>query len=382
MTRPRLTAKFLAPSIGIGLLLAICLLSGCAGATPVLIGLAAELTGKRSEIGVAARDGAQLAIEEINQQGGINHRPLKLIPKDDQGDPAVARQVDQELVNDGVVAIIGHITSQQTAAVLGQINQAKVVLLSPTTSSAEFNQQADYFFRVIASNDIAGQALADHIFYNRNLRRLVGVYDLGNRVFTESQWRSIQTEFKKLGGDADQVFTFTSGQTDLRELMARVWAAQPDGVVMVASAIDTALMAQYARQQGLQVPLFATAWAQTQELIEKGGHAVDGIELDTVYNPNNPFPAFAPFRDRFYRRFRREPEFSAAYAYEAVLTLAEALKQTNNQTENLPQALVGIKNLQGVQGLISLDQFGDVKRPIYITKINNGKFEISTTITN
>ncbi len=89
MTRPRLTAKFLAPSVGIGLLLAICLLSGCAG----------------------------------------------------------------------VVAIIGHITSQQTSAVPGQINQAKVVLLSPAISSTELNQQADYFFRIIASNDITGQTL-------------------------------------------------------------------------------------------------------------------------------------------------------------------------------------------------------------------------------
>ncbi len=111
-----------------------------------LLGFAGELTGRHAGMGVDGRDGAILAVDEINKTGGINGRKIKLIIKDDKGDPEVARRVDVELIKQGVVAIIGHITSGQTAAVLEQINKANVVLISPAASSIQFSGQADFFF--------------------------------------------------------------------------------------------------------------------------------------------------------------------------------------------------------------------------------------------
>lgn len=72
------------------------LLTGCRAKKPILIGFAGELTGKRGELGVEARDGAQLAVEEINANGGIHGRHITLLVRDDQGDPERARQVDAE----------------------------------------------------------------------------------------------------------------------------------------------------------------------------------------------------------------------------------------------------------------------------------------------
>ena len=102
---------------------------------PILIGVSVDLSGPSSDLGIALRNGAQLAMEEINNSGGINGREIQLVIKDDQGDPNTALQADQDLIDQEVVAIVGHSTSQQTASVLDLINQNDVLLIGPAASS-------------------------------------------------------------------------------------------------------------------------------------------------------------------------------------------------------------------------------------------------------
>lgn len=346
---------------------------------PILIGFAGELTGQRGDLGVEGRDGAQLAVDTINAAGGVQGRPLKLLVRDDQGEPETARQVDAELVDAGVVAIIGHMTSGQTAAVLEQLNRDQVVLISPTATSVEFSGRDDYFFRVAPDTDWEGQALARHI-YQEGVRRVSGVYDLSNQVYSERVWQAIQTGFEALGGEVGPSFTFTSGQTDLRSLMSRLLVTRPEAVVLIASAVDAALLAQYLRGAGCPARLFATPWANTEELLAKGGRAVEALDLVSLYNAQNPFPAFQPFVQQFETRYRRTPAYGAAYAYEAVLVLVQALNQTQGRREGLREALKAVQDLEGVQGRISLDACGDVRRRVYIARVVNGQFRVIDTL--
>lgn len=359
------------------------LIAGCTGyigRRPILVGLVVELTGAQGTLGVEARDGAQLAVDAINDGGGVDGRPIELIVGNDKGDPSTARQIDTELVQQGVVAIIGHATSGQTAAVFDQINADKVVLISPGASSNQFSGQKDYFFRVVSSTDILGEALAAHMYIVSGARHLTCIYDTQNRAYAEPLWQSIQNRFGALGGSTAQVFTFASGETDLQSLMAQVTATDPETVVFIASGVDTALMIQYGKQYGLEAQLFSSAWAQTNELLEKGGQAVNGLEMVAGYYPRDPSPAFQQFAARFEARYGRMPGLMASYAYEAVLMLAHALEQTEGKATGLPDALASIRDWPGVQGLISMDEYGDVRRDVYVAIVRDGQFEVSDVI--
>jgi branched-chain amino acid transport system substrate-binding protein len=208
----------------------------------------------------------------------------------------------------------------------------------------------------------------------------VCIYDLNNRSFAEPLWRAIQATFLELGGKAQAVYTFKSGETELKALMAEVVAVEPEGVLFIASPIDTALMIQYGRQAGLEALLFSSSWAQTEELIEKGGRAVEGLELAAGYDPQSSYPAFEPFVARFKTRYNRQPNMLASNGYEAVLVLAYALEQTTGRAEGLPEALTTVRNLAGVRGSLSINEYGDVERDIYIVRVNNSQFEIINTI--
>lgn len=364
----------------IGLICLCLLVAGCKSREPILIGFAGELTNRRGQGSLDARDGAQLAVDVLNDQGGIDGRPLKLLVKDDQRDPETARQVDAELIKQGVVAIIGHISSGQTAAVLDLMNDANVVLLSPVSASHQFSGKRDYFFRVVPSSDVLCKALARHIYTRRHIRQLTGLYDLSNQAFTEACWTMLHTEFDALGGNTDQAFTFWHGEADLKALIIDVKRTEPAALVMIASPLDTALLAQYARQQSLTIPLFGSSWAQSQELIEKGGRAVEDLELTVSYHPQNSYPALQPFMEQFEARYRRRPGFGGILGYEAVLVLAYALEQTGGKAADLPDALAGIQNLPGIQGTISLDEYGDARREVYIVQVNDGQFKVIEAI--
>ena len=126
----------------------ICFFISCEMKEPVKIGYAGGLTGRVADLGIAGRDGVILAVEEINSAGGINGREVKLLVKDDKQDAETAVNVNEELIQQGVAAIIGHMTSSMSKAGVKAINDKKVFMLSPTTSTNELTGLDDYFFRL------------------------------------------------------------------------------------------------------------------------------------------------------------------------------------------------------------------------------------------
>lgn len=346
----------------------------CSSRKPIKIGVAVELSGSRGTIGLAIRNGAEMAADQINAEGGINGRPIELLVRDDLGDPETARQVDAELIEEGVAAIIGHVTSQQTKSVLDLINEAKVVLISPTTSSPEFSGQDDYFFRVMQGNEGFGEALAQYI-YDQGIRELACIYDASNEAFAATYWEAAKDKFSALGGEILPAITFYSAEKpDLNAVITELAAEKPEAVLIIASGVDTALLAQYANLQGLDARLYGSSWAVTDELLQKGGAAIEGMVLNGLTNPQDSSEAYLSFQSQYVDRYGVEPGLGASHAYEAVIVLAEALRKTNGSTDGLREALTSISDFQGVNGKISIDQYGDVNREFYLVMVENGKF--------
>jgi branched-chain amino acid transport system substrate-binding protein len=353
--------------------------SGCVEKDPILIGLSVELTGKQADIGINVRDAAQMAVDEVNARGGIRGRPIELVIRDDQGNPEVARRVDSELLSMGVVAIIGHYTSAQTEAVLDLMNQAGVVLISPSASSSEFSGKDDYFFRLIPDTTFVGQKLAQHVAEYHQIRDVLVIYDANNRSFSESYWHAFDTNFRERGGTT-HLITYQGGKTDLKSIAAQIAEHSPESVLLIASAADTAVLAQYIRQSGSDAHLFASSWAQTNQLIEKGGQAVEGLELGAFYNQNNQNPAHVEFLQKFQQRFKRVPQLGTSQAYEVVMLLAKCLEVTDGKAAGLREALYAVRNFPGVLGPITFDAYGDVQRDVYILRIENGQFVEHTVL--
>lgn len=352
------------------------LLSGC-GQEPILLGFSGEMTGRYSSENVATRNGAQLAVDVINQQGGIAGRRLKLLIRNDRGKQEVAREVDKELIEKGVVAIVGHMSSFVTEGVIPLMNETKTILFSPTV--ARFAGKTDYFFRTSPGVSAEAYALSYFMFHEMRIQEIFGVVDSVNLEYTDALWQSVGNGFEDQGGIVlEKVYL---EKNDLYQILkeSSLRRVKPQAIVFISSAIDVALMVQYARQLGLQSALIATSSAQNQELLAKGGRAIENLHLTAIYNPENLNPQFQAFVQHYQSRYRRFPTYGAAYGYETVLVLAEALKKTRGKTQGLYQALLAIKDFPAIQGTLSINATGDVERDLYIMKVKNGQFQVVYT---
>lgn len=356
-------------------------LSGCGQQAPLRIGFVADLTGKQAELGVQERNGAQLAIEHINAHGGISGRPVELRIQDDFGNADGARQADRQLIADGAVAIIGHATSAQTIAGLEITEPANRILLSPTASSPDLSGKYANFFRVYPSFLDSARSFAVYIRNQRNLPSLAVLYDTDNAAYAKTYRDVFVTQYTAAGGTICREIPFSSGsQPDFAPLLQSLRQDAPAGLLLIASDIDVALLAQRTRLQNWKVPLFISAWAQTETLLHNGGQAIEGAEIEQAYPLDNNNPAFAAFAQQYRERFGRPPSFGAFFAYESAAVLCNALKKTSGKQDGLRQALLETRNFPGLTDPISFNANGDVIRPFYLSAIRNGKFVILTTL--
>lgn len=362
------------------ILLAICLLgmgvtgAGCGQQHPIRIGAALELTGKEADLGVQTRNGIKLALDAADRSGGINGQPIELIVKDDQGIPEVAQQVDRELIEAGVIAIIGHVTSQQSLAGLAVTQPAGVVLLSATSTSVELTGKDDLFFRIVGDNERDTRALAKHI-QGQGIRKIAVIYDEDNASYSRTYVETFAASFTEQGGSITAILDFSSAsQPDFIPILEQARASEPEGLLLVASAVNTAFLVQKTRLMAWDVQIFSSDWAYSEAFLQNGGQAIEGVKMVVSFDINNPAPAMEQFRQEYRELFGNEANFGAAQGYEAAAILIEALRRCNGDVKGLPDALRNIQNFEGLSGSISIDPYGDVTRPLHLVQAKDGKW--------
>jgi len=352
------------------------LLQGCVKKQPIKVGVVAELTGKQSELGINLRNGIQLAAEEINAAGGVDGHPIKLVIKDDLGTPEGASNAENAVIDEGVVAVIGHLTSNQTVEGFKVTQTRGVLLFSGTASSSFFNQKNDLFIRTEPSNEYFGQQFAKYIRKNQNVSKMAIIYDIDNDTYSAPLAEAFANTFTNLGGSITVQTSFSGSNTkDFASIITSLLISKPDGVFIIASPINTATIAQLIRLQGWEGQLFSAPWSQGQDLINYGGDAVEGLLSLNAFFINDSSPALQEFKEKYQERFAEEPVFTSVIGWELMTFLAEALEKTNGESVGLPEALISIKTFHGLVGDIHMDEYGDSSRALYILKIKNHQFE-------
>jgi len=351
-------------------LLIVFILVGCEKKESIKVGFVGDLTGSMSELGINGRNGVLLAVEECNAIGGIDGRLIKLITKDDQHDEEQALKVDQQLIKEGVIAIIGHMTSSMSVKVLPLINKEKIVMISPTTS--QLSHLDDYFIRLIPY-DQTNKYLAKYVYQQLGVKKISIVYDLCNIAFSQMVRDDFTKEFESIGGKIILSKSFKSGpEVDYINMINTLLDPKIEGLLIIAGALDTAMICQHIRMAGSQIPLLHNGWAGTRELVHHGGSAIEGIIFPIMYNKDSQDKLFVQFTNRYKKRFGHDPDFASVYAYEAALLLINALSESTHP-ENIKEIILKQAKLEGLQGEIYFDKYGDAQRQTSIVKIKKGK---------
>jgi branched-chain amino acid transport system substrate-binding protein len=345
---------------------------------PLGIGFLGGLTGPASDLGVAGRDGVQLAIELANQAGGLNGQPLVLVEVDDRQQADSMPSAAERLQAQGVAAVVGPMTSSMAAHWIPLTNQARLLTVSPTVTSTDFSGQDDHFFRVCSTTRDYARVSAEHHVRQGGWKRYAVVRDDSNAAYTRSWADHFASALQTLGAEVvhQQVYRLNGRGDSLAPYLQMALAYQPDALVVVANAIDTANFAQLLRKENQSLPMLTAEWAATEQLIELGGRAVQGLHVAQYFDRQGQQAPYLAFREAFVARYGRQPGFAEVGAYDATQVVLEACRQRQGK-EALRDTVRRLRRFEGLQQTIEFDDFGDASRKLYITRIENGRYVVA-----
>lgn len=351
-------------------------LPGCSGdPEPVRLGFIGGLSGRVADLGEAGRNGALLAVEELNAAGGVGGRPLQLISEDDGQDDAKAVQAVRRLAGQRVEALIGPMTSSIAAAIQPEIERAGLLTVSPTVTASVLGGRDDLLFKVAPSVKDYTQLQVAHDV-KQGARRVAVVYDLSNKTFTADWARQYGQALKELGGAVVGEFSFTAGDGPSYDAALRELAAlKADTLLIIAGAVDTVRLLQGARNLGLQQRVTTSSWSGTEALIELGGHSVEGLTTVQLFDRSDGSARYVEFAERYRERFKQEPGFASVSAYDATQALVLALRRRGAGV-SLKQSLLESGPYEGLQERWNFDRHGDAQRKVRVTRVVDGRFQV------
>ena len=355
------------------ILAAVGLLSAsCSKPEPLRLGFVSGLSGRHADLGVSSRNGALLAVERINADGGVNGRPVELVIRDDRQDPEAARRAVEELVAEGVLAIVGHATSSMAEVTVPIVNRERVLMVSPTVSATTFQGKDDWFVMLYPSNDRSARVLVEHLSRRGEARRVTILQDLSNSPFTRTWVDAFGEAHARAGGTVLRTISFASGNAPSWGALAeQALQPDPDAVLVVANAVDTAALSQQVRKRGSTAHILGTDWGFTSDVVAQGGAAMEGARFTLKVDITDASARMSRFRRVYTERFARQPDFAAYLSAEAVQILAASLRAARTREEVREAVLDRVH--EGVQGQVRIDRNGDAHREVYVMTVRDGR---------
>jgi len=358
----------------------ILMVAGCTSPS-IKIGFAGEISGKNATLGVRGRNGAALAVQQINAGGGIDGRKLELVVEDGLGTPEGILAADQRLEAQGVIALTGHMTSKETSSVMPYLEEKGLILFSPTTASPDFDQKEDHFFRLIPTNLRQSYTLAEVMFQDEGMKRAAVIYDVDNQSFSKTFTDGFGERFMALGGSVTGVYSFSAAAVqNFLPMLEEIRLQNPDMILVAASPLNTSQIAQQLDLMDWHPRLAASNWSYSDDLLILGGRTVEGIMIVTHFTPRCLSEAFIDFKQTYEAEFNQTVDFSSVLSYETMLEFGRALDECDGNYQRLKEVLSTPRQIYSLCDQVWMDETGDVARSIYLINVRNGAFEVVKTI--
>ena len=314
------------------------------GKTEVTLGSIQDLSGPLAGFGKQARLGMMLRVDEINEQGGINGRNLKLIIEDSGYDPKKAVLAAQKLVNqDKIFMMVGHIGTAQNLAAMPVQFDKNVINFFPITAAREMYEpfhKLKYSFAATYYDQI--RTTAPKLIKDKNIKKVCTLYQ--DDEFGLEVMRGGEAGLKTIGMEFAEKTSYKRGATDFSSQVARMKASGCEMVVLGTIIRETIGAIGESRKTGFN-PLFLGSSASYTDLIHKlGGPAMNGLYATmTVQNPYLD-EASQPIRfwaNKYKTKFNEDPTVFSVYGYNIIDTFAKAAQKagTSLTTESFIKAM-------------------------------------------
>jgi branched-chain amino acid transport system substrate-binding protein len=350
-------------------------------AQKIEIGFFGALTGPQATFALSGRNGARLAIDQLNAAGGVLGKKLDLLVEDDHNDPSEAASAVSKLITrDHVVALIGENASSRSLAAAPIAQNYQVPMVSPSSTNVEVTKKGDYIFRVCFIDSYQGKAVATFAWQTLQAKTAALLVD-AKSDYSVGLADAFRAAFTSLGGRIVAEVKYAEGDSDFSAQLTAIQSAAPDAVMIPGYYTDAGLIARQARSLGMKAILLGADGWDSPKLAEIGGAAVEGSYLSNHYSVDDPSPAVRTFVEDYRKIFGTAPDSIAALSYDAARLIADAMKRAGStEGKRVRDALASTADFPGVTGMITMDADRNPVKPAVILKVERGKFRYAATI--
>jgi len=374
MFTKRIVVILLAMSMLIGVL------GGCGAsdsdvAEVVKVGVIAPISGPVATYGQSNLDGIQLAVKEINEAGGIDGKLIEIFVEDDQGKPDDAANAVQKLINeDQVDVIIGAVTSSCTIAA-GQIAQASgVPMIAGPSTADKVGEIGEFVSRVCFKDSDQGAAIANFVYEKLGKTKTAIVYDVASD-YSKGLAETFQAKYEEIGGQIVASETYSTNDTDFNAQLTKIKSKTPEVILLPDYYNVVGLVAQQAKQQGIDAVLIGGDGWESPDLFTIGGEAVEDAFFSTHYSASNPSDETRKFIEAYISEYDKEPDAFAALGYDAAMVMFDSILRAGSLDKvAIKDALNATSDYPGATGLITIDQ-GSVLKTVVFVQVKQGKTE-------
>lgn len=340
---------------------------------PVKIGAVFSKSGIAASHNAPLIEMVELAVEEINNEGGLLGRPIRLIVLDNKSTPIGSKLAAEEAVRRGAVAVIGAHWSSHSLALAPILQQAGVPMISPASTNPKVTRIGNCIFRVCFIDSFQGKAMAKFAYTDLNAKKAVVLKNI-DEEYSVKLAEYFMDAYQQIGGTVLLDGSYRGKAVDFSEVIQATAKLSPDVVYVPGYTRDSGLLIKQAVSMGVKATfLGGDAW---DEIYKISGKAVDGSYHSAPWHPDVPFPKSLHLKKIYQQKFHMEIEnMSAPLAYDAFMVLVDAVKRAGTlNPAKIRDAIAETQGLHITTGIISFDENGDpLDKEVIILKLDKGK---------
>ena len=347
------------------------------GEKTVRLGLIGPMTGDNANYGTSTRDGAQIAVDEINEAGGVNGYTFKLDAQDSQGDPDSAVSAYGKLMDSGMNVSLGCVLSGEAQSVITAAVEDGILIVTPTSSAVACIEGNPNAFRVCFNDAAQGTASADYIADN-NLGTKIAVFYQSDIDYSAGLYETFQAEAANRGLEIVEEQTFTAGSNT--DFSTQINAIRDSGCELVFLPIYAAEAATFLTQAAGKldgITFFGCDGMDGIQTKVSDTSLIEGLMMLTPFAADAEDAATQSFVEKYVPVHGTEPDQFAADGYDAVYIVKAAMEQCGKTpadadfNEAMVAAMYEI-TVDGLTGTMTWDENNEPNKPAKAMVFENG----------
>ena len=342
-----------------------------------------ELSGPGAVSGTNWRDGAAMAIDEINKSGGILGRKIETEHLDTQSNPGVSRAQIQKVLDRNPYVVLGPIYSGSVKVNMALTQQAEIPQIVGA-EAADITQQGNpWVFRTAFGQQFSMPKIANYLHDQLKVKSVAVVWV--NNDFGKGGHDSFVKEMKTRGIDVVADLSTEQGQIDFGSDVIKLKNVKVDAVFVYSNEEESARFLIEAKRQGLTTPLLGETTLLNQKVVELAGAAANGVRGHVGLSADAPIPAIQEFATKFTERYKYRPDHNGIKGYTAVYLVKYVTDKIGKfDSKAFGAAMKGLTltpaTAPGILMEATWDQNGDIDRASFLAEIIDGKQKIVETL--